>query len=634
MKSRFIFFSLILLSTLNSGCKKNPPPPAPQVPTPAPQSAKISLPISQLAGLTLNGVPVEEVGARSADPQSLEAQDLNEFFDLKNIDYSEATLRTIQQQLQSGVPFKYLSVFLGTLPVKYAERCQEKLEGDLCLIEPTSFNCTEAFPQGNWTEDNYLKLCQRLGRLKAYNPLSLAAFFDGDNTLWYQDVSNAGIKRGVESNRIQWAPGKAELLPVFPSPEARVAYTKSKTPYDYYRELYKIVGPLWNYNYAALAFRGLSLKDIQANFEEALNQTYAPVPFGEMQALLKYLHEQDIVTGIVSASPVFGVYPLAEKFYPFIPLDRVEGLDVFLKNPTQPESLPVRLSRLLQQGRLDESGHPQKYRSYQEFLQDYGDWLVIDVDQVINARAGKGAQSRSIARRYAAEQNRESSGEHDRFNIDDMRIVMIGGDNFAHSTDIPAPQGDRIANALEEGNDQGMSEGLSFLENNPAIPGGTDFLFIHRFVRKADGVVQPKKGSMENFQAYFAQQKLLRPDRIGATILQSALTDLEPEGPTGGFLQELPKAPETQNTATPLPLSSPQPVTPSAASPMPHSASPRPSSALIPSPRPTLPVTTPAPMGTPKPQSLSLPPIPPPPSVATPPTAPVTAPALPPAGLP
>ncbi len=552
----------LLLPALACRKKEAPTPGGP----PEPGVTQVQIPVSQLSGLKINGKTVDEIAQKAPDPMALDAEDLAQYFQIQKYQYLGNVLQVVQSQLQSGNPLKDISIYFGALPKKYAAKCMEDLDAEQCLIEPMAFNCAEAFPQNNWSDENYSKICQSLGRLRAYDPNFQAAFFDGDNTIWYQDVSNAGVRRGVESQRIRWGDRFAELLGVYPEPEKRVEYKTQKTPYDYYVELYKAVGPLWNYNYAALAFRGLSLNDAYRNFQEFRGQPYGPVPFPEMRDLIKYLHKEGIVTGVISASPIFGVIPMVESLQTELPLDRIEGLDVFIRDPQNPNSPPVRLGRLINQGRMDPAtGQVEKFKNYQEVLAIHGNWIIVDVDHVINARGGKGVQSRSIARRHVADWNRANPNHP--IDIDDMRIAIIGGDNFAPATDIQSPQGDRTIQALEGGNDQGMSESLSFLETHPNFPGGTDLLFIRRYGLEAGNRIVPKKGKLEDFEEYVKQQQLLRPTGVGQVITQGAVTDIEiPQG-QGGFIKDISKAetqpaPETQPTAPTPPPSSPPPIAP------------------------------------------------------------------------
>lgn len=583
LKTKLVLF-LLLVPWAFAGCGKDASE-EPQ-PTGAPQIQKSSIQVSQLLGLKINSRPVEEVAGKSPDPMVLDAQDLQESFGIKDAAYLEQTLQLIQSQLQSGNPLKFISIFTGTLPKKYAAKCAVDVDQDTCLIEPVAFNCSEALAPKSWSAPNYFKMCDRLGRIKAYNPNYLVAVFDGDNTLWYQDVSNAGVKQGVESKKIIWEEARAELLGVYPIPAERAAYKTQKTPYDYYKELYKTVGPLWNYNYAALAFRGLSLQEAYQIWQEMMKQPYAPVPFPEMSDLLRYLHQQGVVTGVASASPVFGVIPTTETLNTGLPLDRIEGLDVFIKDAQVQNALPIRLSRLLNQGRINPgTGQIEKFKNYQEFLALYGSWIIVDVDHIINARGGKGVQSRSLIRRHVADWNRDPMHEKNLLDIDDMRLVMIGGDNFAHATDIQEPAGDRVKSALEGGNDQGMSEGASFLENRSGVPGGTDILFIRRYEMDVGGQVSPKKGALENFELYVKQQKLLRPDRVGEVVVQEAITDIEAVQGKGGFLKDTPAPPPTpQATAMPA---SPPPQAPATPGPGAKPSTPQP---LINPAAPPLPV--------------------------------------------
>lgn len=580
LRSALTVLSLLTLILFPACSKKKAPPPTPPPPPPAP---KTSLPVGQLMGLRINGQDVAEIAAMAPDPQALEGADLAKAFDIKNEEYLETALKNIQSQLQTGAPLKNISVFMGAMPEKYAAQCLEDAEGNLCLIEPVVFNCVENLEQKNWSDENYAKLCESLGRLKAYKPELLVAVFDGDNTMWYQDVSNAGVKKGVDSKRIVWDAAKAELLSIYPLPAERAGYVKQKTPYDYYKELYSKVGPLWNYNYAALAFKGLPLKDSFTNFQELVAEPYRPMPFPEMIDLLKYLNGQGIVAGVVSASPSFEVYPMVESLNSGIGLDRMEGLDVFIKNPAEPDSLPIRLSRLINQGQMDkDSGEVRPFATYQEVIDTYGDWIIVDVDQVINARGGKGVQSRSIARRHVAERNRKAQTPADRISIDDMRLAIIGGDNFALPTDIQNPSGDRKKAALEGGNDQGLAEGLAFLDKAGNVPGGTDILFIRRYEIDPEQKVLPKKGKLENFEAFVEQQKLIRPNSVGEIIVQGAVTDVKAEVGTGGFLKTLPAA-----AAESAPSAESQPA---AAAPESQESAPATQPSLLP-PTPTAPAT-------------------------------------------
>lgn len=563
-----VFLLLLFLSPL--ACRKKTAPAPETTEAAAPQIVKIVLPVSQLAGLQINDREVESIAGLSDDLNSLSGADLGQAFDIQDSDYQEQVLELIQSQLQSGSPLKDVLIYLGRLPKKYAAQCvpseTANATDETCLIQPLAFYCGEALKPQNWTAENYQALCHSLGRLKAYKADYLVTLFDGDNTLWYQDVSNAGVKRGVAAKRVQWGLGKAELLPVYPEVEVREAYLKEKTPYDYYKELYKKVGPLWNYNYAALAFRGLSLQETFTNFEEFIQEPYGPIAFPEMQALLSYLNKEGIVTGVVSASPLFGVIPMVESMNTGIPLSRIEGLDVFLKDPEVPESLPVRLSRLINQGKYNEtSGQVEEFKNYAEVLAQYGTWMIVDVDHVINARGGKGVQSRSIIRRHVAAINQEALNAKTQIDLEDMRLVLIGGDNFAPATDVLNPKGERSQAALESGNDQGLSEGMNFLEKSETpgqVPGGTDLLFVSRQVLTAEGLIEAKKGKLENFKAYAAQQQLLRPNSLGKSIIQPAITDVKSEGGKGGFLKTPPpppvsETPETTPTET-APTENPQ----------------------------------------------------------------------------
>jgi hypothetical protein len=567
---------IILVAGLLLACGKKEEKPGTDGATPIP---KLQIPADRLLGLTFNGQAADHLARQSGDPMLLESSDLAQFFQFFQLDYLEKVLKLAQSQIDTGKPLKGINLYFGAVPKKYAAKCAQDLAGSTCLVEPVAFDCNEALPQKNWTDENYAKICMSVGRLKALNPQLLVAAFDGDNTVWYQDMSNAGVKRGVESGKIAWGDAKAELLAVYPPPEARRDYKLKTTPYQYYEELYEKAGALFNYEFAALAFRGLTLNEAYAIFKEALEQKYHPIPFPEMTDLIRYLNQQGVLTGIVSASPNFSVYPLAETLQTGIPLENIEGLDVFVRNPTDAAALPVRLSRLLLQGKMNEAtGQVDRFNTYQDFLATYGTWVIADVDHIVNARAGKAIAVRSLARRLAAKNNLNPGQAANLLDVDDLRMFLIGGDNFAPFTDLPNPKGERIKAAQEAGNDQGLSEGLDFLEKGENSLGGTDILYIRRYVLEADQKAYPKKGGLEKFQAYFDQEKLVRPTRVGNAFVQPAVTDVKLESGKGGFLKETPQTSETQPTpetapaVTPKPLSTPLPL----ASPPPSGASPAP----------------------------------------------------------
>lgn len=184
-----ILTALLLLATaFLPACEKKSAPPPP-VATPQPVSTK-SLALPRFLGLNLNSQPVDQVAALSQDPQTLDVQDLNKAFAIDDSAYLEKILDLVDSQLQSGSPMKWISVYFGGAPKNLASHCVKELGGGACLIEPYAFNCAEAFSQKNWNEDNYLKLCNRLGRLKAYKPDRLVALVSGDGSLGFREKLN------------------------------------------------------------------------------------------------------------------------------------------------------------------------------------------------------------------------------------------------------------------------------------------------------------------------------------------------------------------------------------------------------------------------------------------------------------
>lgn len=183
---RRILPSLFALATVFlAACgKEEAPPPAA---TPAPVISTISLQTPRLQGLSLNGRPVEEIAGQYQDPQTLETQDLAKAFGIGDTAYLDGVLKMAEAQLQSGSPLKYISIYFGGALKSQAAHCTRDLGEGMCMIEPYVFNCSEAITQKNWTEENYLKLCRRLGRLKAYRPERLFAVIEGQDALAYRE---------------------------------------------------------------------------------------------------------------------------------------------------------------------------------------------------------------------------------------------------------------------------------------------------------------------------------------------------------------------------------------------------------------------------------------------------------------
>ena len=370
-----------------------------------------------------------------------------------------------------------------------------------------------------------------------------------------------------------------------------------------------------------MAFRGLSLNEANAVFKDTIAQETHPTAFPEMVDLLKFLQAQGVITGIVSASPNFLVYPMVESLQAGLPLENVEGLDVMLRNPSDTASPPVRLSRLVAQGKLNESSQlVERFQSYDDFLASYGSWVIVDVDPILNARAGKAVGLRSIARRIVAKNNLNPGGPGNLLDVDALRILLIAGDNFAPIADLPNPKGERKQAASESGNDQGMCEAVSFLEKPNHSFGGSDLLYIRRFILETDKQAYPKKDGLSNFQAFLEQQRLLRPEHLGVALIQPAVTDVKSSEGKGGFLKEMPKTPETQ----PMPESQPESMPESLPESMPKpGATPLPTvkptgkpfgpmpSDNLETPEPAAPGTPAAPIVTPKPVATPAPAKPP-----------------------
>lgn len=183
---RRILPSLLALATVFLGAcgKEEAPPPAA---TPTPVVSSLTLQTPRLQGLSFNGRTVEDVAGQYQDPQTLENQDLAKAFGITDTAYLDGILKMAEAQLQSGNPLKYISIYFGGALKSQAAKCVRDLGEGVCMIEPYVFNCSEAITQKNWTEENYLKLCQRLGRLKAYRSERLFAVIEGQDALAYRE---------------------------------------------------------------------------------------------------------------------------------------------------------------------------------------------------------------------------------------------------------------------------------------------------------------------------------------------------------------------------------------------------------------------------------------------------------------
>ncbi|MFO1464218.1 MAG: hypothetical protein U1F66_10620 [bacterium] len=422
--------ALALLATaFLAGCEKKSPPPSPPFPTAAPASTK-SLGLPRFMGLSLNGQPIEQVAAATQDPQSLDVPDLQKTFGIQDPAYLERVLQLIESQLQSGSPMKWIGVYFGGAPKILAPRCVKDLAAGVCLIEPYAFNCGEAISQKNWNEENYLKLCRRLGRLKAYKADRLIALVSGDASLAYRETL------AVSPPAPTAKPPEKKASKAKAAPAATPAPSAAESP--------KAGG--WQV-------------------------------FPEMADLLQYLQREGIMVGFLSDQEGAAALSMLQSLGINLPAERIAGRDA-ASAPGDPES------RVLQALRL--------------------------------------------ARRYVEARNRLAAKPEDQINLEDLRLVLVAGDDFAPSKGA------------------GVGDGVAYLENLSTVPGGADLLFIHRHNLEADQRLTRKKSALENFQFFVAQERQIHPLRIGIFLEQAAIGEVRSPGGKGGFLTQNPAAaPET-----------------------------------------------------------------------------------------
>lgn len=420
----------ILATAFSAACEKKSPAPPPPAATPAPAATK-SLQLPRFLGLSLNGQPVEQVAAAFQDTQTLEIQDLQKSFGIEDLAYLEQVLSLIESQLQSGAPMKWIGVYFGGAPKNLASRCLKDSGSGICLIEPYAFNCAEALSQKNWNEENFLKLCRRLGRLKAYKADRLVVLVSGEGSLGFEEIS-AGPLPPTEKASEKKSGAKAKAPPPTPAPTSPAPAAGRR-------------------------------------------------PFPEMVDLLQYLQREGLLVGFAGDQDAAAALGALAALGLNLPADRVVGREAGAE--TTPEKRTLQALRL--------------------------------------------------ARRYVEARNRLAAKPEDQINLEDLRLVLLAGDDFA------------------PGNGAGFGDGVAYLENLSTVPGGADLLFIHRHVLEADQKLSRKKTSRENFQFFLAQARALHPLRFGISLEQAAVGEVKAAGGKGGFLTQDPgAAPESLPTET------------------------------------------------------------------------------------
>lgn len=419
----------ILATAFSAACEKKSPVPPPPAATPAPAATK-SLQLPRFLGLSLNGQPVEQVAAAFQDTQTLEVQDLQKSFGIEDPAYLEKVLGLIESQLQSGAPMKWIGVYFGGAPKNLANRCLKDSGSGICLIEPYAFNCAEAISQKNWNEENFLKLCRRLGRLKAYKADRLVALVSDEGSLGFEE-GPASAPPPMEKAADKKS-AKAKAPPATPAPTSPVP-------------------------------------------------TAGRRPFPEMIDLLQYLQREGLLVGFVADQDAASALGALAALGLNLPADRIVGREALAESTTERRAL----------------------------------------------------QALRLARRYVEARNRLAAKPEDQINLEDLRLVLLMGDDFA------------------PGNGAGFGDGIAYLENLSTVPGGADLLFIHRHVLEADKNLSRKKGSRENFQFFLAQARALHPLRFGISLEQAAVGEVKAPGGKGGFLTQDPgAAPESLPTET------------------------------------------------------------------------------------
>jgi hypothetical protein len=331
--------------------------------------------------------------------------------------------------------------------------------------------------QLEWNEQNFKIIKNWHNNITHQKAERLLVLTDCDNTAWAGDIADSVFSTAVKYKYITWA--NAPILPEYPFKKK-----VSSTPIDYYDYLYSI-NPVISYNYAAQAFAGLTLAKTYEIFKLAEAQKDFPIPYEEMQNLFGTLSQAGITVGFTSASPLFIVAPMVEKMGLDTPLWAIEGIDIYVKDPSN-GSGEVLLSNLINSVGLKTWSDVIKYLGHLQ--------ITPHVSEIINARKGKSVSGVSIAHRYVTTWNR--SHKNKTLAIDQMRLAGVFGDNFGPFSDLPEALPD------ESGNDQGMLRAL------PLLTDGTLIVNIYKGIDK-NGFIDMEKyvGSFRRFVNLTEQMK-------------------------------------------------------------------------------------------------------------------------------
>lgn len=354
-----------------------------------------------------------------------------------------------------------------------------------CLVLVSPQDYSSVILPGNWSPEAREAIGRMLQMTELYRPEALAAFTDLDNTLWAGDVAEVILDAAVidfegEGPIISWE--TAPVLPYFPRTD------EDKTPLDYYNRLYR-----WNlaasYNYGAMMYTGLTLSEAHQAFLRAEKKGLLPKPYPELRTLINHLQEQGITVGFVSASPLFQIIPMLEKAGFHAPLTQIEGIDVYVTDPDDPEREVLLSKFILTRG----------IQSWDELLDGYGDRLRLTghVNEVATVREGKSTAARAIVARHVKGWNDRHASSARPLMEADMRGVGVFGDNWGPFRDYPGEDPHQV------GGDQGIIRAI------PLVGGAVVFNLL-RAVDRGDQIdYRAKEANYRNFLALRDQSRHL-----------------------------------------------------------------------------------------------------------------------------
>ncbi|MCP5468406.1 MAG: hypothetical protein H7A32_03970 [Deltaproteobacteria bacterium] len=514
---------------------------------------KISLALSQLSGMKINGIAVEEIAKNPPETDKLDEEDLIKRFGIQDKKYLFQIMQLVQQQVESGKPLKYVSIHFAKVQDQNNSECAFKDNQGQCWTEVIAFDCASVMPQENWTESNYIQICQYLGQLKLQSNLSdQVAIFSGEGSLWPSHLSENIFYQLMSLEKMKWEKGKLEHLGFFsPAVEENaeqsldsVGNEKAKNRKgkdeaseikitDYYEKLKAVYGQHWANFFSAQSYRGKSLREIHQIWEESLAGEKAPVAFKEMVLLLRYLYSQGVFIVIHDSNPLFFSLPMMQRLRVGIPLFQSTGMDVALQDPENAENIKS-MQDLVNEGSREATTQEFKpYASYDDFLMRYGDWLVKEIRAPIDLPE---KNIKKIARQYLL--NKSNTSKTESIDLDSFRTLVIAGAHFRSPKQTEFLSEPPLQDAFVA-EDQNLLEVFPLARSPFNEKGGSILIWIQAWRADVEKNYSPYTQEQDNFAAFWKEQKVLHQLSLEAPLVQMAIVKSEAAEEKVGFRQNL-----------------------------------------------------------------------------------------------